>query len=628
MIHLMRKYRKVILWALVILVVPTFVLWGGYRRSDKSDDDRRMLEGTVARVGSIPISAIEFQRGLNAEAERRSQYGERPTPEEMAQDGTANRVLDRLVDNALLRDVEAQRAFACSRDYLVQRLKDDPSFKTEDGQFDAGTWNAFVEGSKGRDWNEIYDSVNEQVKREVILGVVQASARPLENEIRAEFDLERTRMKVKYVTIEPAITPTEEELKAHYDADPSVYNVPEQRVAQYAAVSLLAPKPALADEVLQRARDGEDFAELAKQYSDGFQADAGGDMGWLQDGENIAEHQRVVLGMAVGAISDIVEGPRGYYLFKVDEERTAEGGGQREVKVRQIEFHPTLTDSETAERRQQADALLAKAKESGNLEEAAQDAGFSVRISGKFSSESTEIENVSRMDSYAFRKGFDGVEVDQFAPVIEGRDNLLVAKVIEYEAPTPQALEDVRDRVEQDVVRQIQASDEYADKIDKLCAEIAEKAHSLEEVVAQYPDLKLEIAESEEFNAKESPMAPGLMVRSRDIYHLAKGKEPGAFIGPVKSMRAPQLFLELVSFTPPTDEERQAAQDSEEDKEARDNRVLMTKNMRLMDYIQYLKNQAIIEYDNATFARVLGTSEESENPAEEPAPASDEPAEE
>lgn len=72
-----------------------------------------------------------------------------------------------------------------------------------------------------------------------------------------------------------------------------------------------------AEEVLALARDGEDFKELAKKYSELPSAADGGDLGVFQLDE-MAEYMRDgVQGLKPGEISEIIETPDGYQIFKL-----------------------------------------------------------------------------------------------------------------------------------------------------------------------------------------------------------------------------------------------------------------------------------------------------------------------
>jgi parvulin-like peptidyl-prolyl isomerase len=100
------------------------------------------------------------------------------------------------------------------------------------------------------------------------------------------------------------------------------YAQPEQ-VAVYAIMIKLRSERTpiecrqLAADVRKMASEGRDFQELAKNYSEDSYRDAGGDLGFIRRGQLLKEIDSAIFFLKVGGISDVIETPIGYHIFKV-----------------------------------------------------------------------------------------------------------------------------------------------------------------------------------------------------------------------------------------------------------------------------------------------------------------------
>jgi parvulin-like peptidyl-prolyl isomerase len=92
----------------------------------------------------------------------------------------------------------------------------------------------------------------------------------------------------------------------------------------------------LAQDVHKKLKEGADFAELARTYSEGPAASDGGLMGYQKKGELNPELEAVVFSLKEGEISDVLPTSLGCFIFKIEEKRSARNLNMSEAR-RQIE---------------------------------------------------------------------------------------------------------------------------------------------------------------------------------------------------------------------------------------------------------------------------------------------------
>ena len=75
--------------------------------------------------------------------------------------------------------------------------------------------------------------------------------------------------------------------------------------------------------ILERARNGEDFAELASKHSDDSTASNGGDTGFFHRGQMVPAFEKVAFSLKPGEISDPVETAFGVHILRVEERKAS-----------------------------------------------------------------------------------------------------------------------------------------------------------------------------------------------------------------------------------------------------------------------------------------------------------------
>ncbi|MFC0469020.1 peptidylprolyl isomerase [Halalkalibacter kiskunsagensis] len=105
------------------------------------------------------------------------------------------------------------------------------------------------------------------------------------------------------------------------------------------ASHILVTDEKTAKEVKERSDKGEDFAELASEYSiDPSSKDNGGDLGYIRKGMMVPEFDSAVFSLEVNKVSDPVETQYGYHIIKVTDKKANTFEDKKDVIKEELKF--------------------------------------------------------------------------------------------------------------------------------------------------------------------------------------------------------------------------------------------------------------------------------------------------
>jgi parvulin-like peptidyl-prolyl isomerase len=104
-------------------------------------------------------------------------------------------------------------------------------------------------------------------------------------------------------------------------------------LAQHPELDTDKKNRAKAEEVLKRARSGEDFGKLAQEFSTDGSKDKGGDLGWFGHGDMVPEFEQATYALKPGEISDVVQSKFGFHIIKLEDKKNETKDGKTEEKV-------------------------------------------------------------------------------------------------------------------------------------------------------------------------------------------------------------------------------------------------------------------------------------------------------
>ena len=150
----------------------------------------------------------------------------------------------------------------------------------------------------------------------------------------------------------------EEALREYYQKNPEKFTDPlEIKIQQ---VFFPVPQDASREEtavvqreaqaILERARKGEDFSELARKFSKGPEAGDGGLLGYFKHRELKPELEEAGFKLRPGEISDLVRSPAGFHILRVLERK---GGEPRPFAEVQFKIREELSEAEAQKKFEQ-----------------------------------------------------------------------------------------------------------------------------------------------------------------------------------------------------------------------------------------------------------------------------------
>lgn len=118
----------------------------------------------------------------------------------------------------------------------------------------------------------------------------------------------------------------ESEMKRYYQGHRDRFALPEEYTLSQILVQTRSPD-GMVDALtkIRKAMDelkrGEKFEDVALQYSDGPNAIQGGRIGLVRRGELLPAIERAIASLVPGGVSDIVESPSGFHIFRVEDKK-------------------------------------------------------------------------------------------------------------------------------------------------------------------------------------------------------------------------------------------------------------------------------------------------------------------
>ncbi len=508
MLRLMRDHAsgwliKILLGAIVIV----FMFWGvgSFRETKQSQ---------VAAVNGEPITSQEYGDAYNRLIEQYRKFGSNLNDDMIKR--LEKQALDGLIDQSLLRQEAGKLNFRVSDEELAESIQKMEVFQ-RDGKFDRRLYERVLNLNKltpeGFEVSQ-KDGILVGKLRSFILNGIKVS----DQEALEWFKWDNTSVNIEYVLFEPGkytdIDPadeavseyfeanktsyktepkvrarflkfapdvykskvelTDEELRYYYDENPDEFKEEKTVEARHILIKMdPEPPPEIVEtkkqkalEILVMAREeGQDFAELAKEHSEGPSKDKGGLLGAFKKGAMVKPFSDKAFSMEPGDISEPVLTRFGWHIIKVEkvnEERTLSFEASKEKITRKLTDDRAKTIAYD-----EAEAVYDAAFDADDLAKIAEEKGLKISTTDLFTKKGPKkgVKNRSKFGSAAF----DLPEME-ISEVQDFGDGYYLLQVTEKIPEQLAEFEDVKAKVRRDFIKEQQEEKAKSDAAELLAA--------------------------------------------------------------------------------------------------------------------------------------------------------------
>ncbi len=347
MMTAMRENMPLIMWILVGAFLATIVFsWGmgGF-------DSGGQLDGVVGKVGNREIMYDQYNRMVQDRVAQQRQKDEKIQITDAQIRQLRKDVWDELVRNEIM-DIYAEKwGLVTSDEEVAWAVRNSPpswirsneNFQ-KDGQFDPSIYEDFLRDPRSADiLVAIEKDYRASIGYQKVIDRVIAPVFVTPDEAWDDFIATNRKFNALVVSFSnrdfqvDSTTITEDDIRTYYTDHRNDYQRPEQCKLAYVSFPVIMTKEdsnrilESAQEILRQARNNEDFAELATEFSeDEGSAQRGGDLGYFTSGRMVKEFDSTAFATAPGTIADPVFTRFGIHIIKVvDRKAGAEGDSVR-----------------------------------------------------------------------------------------------------------------------------------------------------------------------------------------------------------------------------------------------------------------------------------------------------------
>lgn len=258
-----------------------------------------------------------------------------------------------------------------------------------------------------------------------------------------------------------------------------------------------------AQDVLSQLRNGANFADLAREYSEDVTASRGGDLGWFPEGRMVQEFEEAIFSRSqAGLIPRLIKTDYGYHIIEVTEPPTNQ---VYKIASVQRELYPSDATRDESYRRSEyfassvddVDSFMAQAQEDSINVSTAED----IRSTAQTISGLGDARQVVRW-------AYNDASLGEVSPVFELDDAYVVAVLTDVTEEGTAELEEVREELEAKVKAEVKGG-QIAEQLRGLSGTLEEIAEAFGPDANVYSTSDLNLSSNTLPNVGFAPKAVG-----------------------------------------------------------------------------------------------------------------------
>jgi len=495
-ITLMRKHTKGILVKVMVgLIAVVFVFWGVYAIREKPGSK-------IAYVNGDLITGLEYEAKYREMLDAlQKQYKEYWNDTLVKAFQIKQRALNSLIEKRLISQESNRIGLGVTDDEVANAIFTYPAFQVN-GKFYEGRYRSLLSynrmepadfesaiklellGKKIQNFIkcffpltdlEMMDYYSYQ-KEKVNIGFVSFNPRDLKGKMVVKQDEKEAyfkahkekyripeKIKIAYLVLAPSdfldkVTIAEKEISDFYELNQESFKNPKKIKARHILLKV-SPDASESEEtntkekalsLLKRLKDGEDFAALAKKYSQGPTASKGGDLGYFTRGKMVKSFEELAFSLKKGEIGGPVKTRFGWHIIRIDDIKNTTIKTLSEVRNQIVTTLKNDISNEIAHER--ALTLMDQMPYDINLATYAAQHGLAVKETDYFPKKGT-IPGLGGDERLI--KSIFSLKKGETSEIIEHKDKFYIIQVVDNKDSHIPKMSEVSDQLDKDVINHL-----------------------------------------------------------------------------------------------------------------------------------------------------------------------------